>query len=121
MRDADSQLVWWVWWVWWTCSGRNLCLSPKVSATWNDMTPDRRHATTHEMTVYRSGRKHPTNLHQTHQMDRQRTARTVTLRENIRTVVNSRHIASHRAVPPGPICMWGSAAHDLASVELRHA
>src|SRR5688572_24362292 len=87
MRDADSQLVWWVWWVWWTCSGRNLCLSPKVSETWKDVTPDRHNhnITAHEMTVYRSRRNQPTNLHQTHQTDRRRAARTATVREDIRT------------------------------------
>ena len=121
MRDADSRAVWWVWWVWWTCSGRNLCLSRKLSAAWDDTTHDIHHHDMRDMTVMGRSREHPTNLHQTHQTFRHPAARTVTFRENIRTVVNGRHTRTRRTVPPGPIRMWGSAAHDPASVEACHA
>ena len=121
MRDAASRFVWWVWWLWWTCSGRNLCLSQKLSEAWNDTTHDIHHHDMRDMTVIGRSREHPTNLHQTHQTDRQPAATLATFREIIRTVVDGRHGCTRRAVPPGPICMRGSAAHDSANVEVRHA
>ena len=122
MRDVHSRSVWWVWWLWWISPGRYLCLSPEVSATWKVATRDAmHHAMSHDVTVYRSGRKQPTNLHQTHQTNRRRTGTNGTVRENFRTVVTSRNrrIAGRRAGPPGPIRMWGRAAHKPASVRGR--
>jgi len=56
------------------------------------------------------GWDHPTQPTHPNQTVRQRAARLGMARDNIRTVVSS------RAVPFGPIRMWGSAAHDPASV-----
>lgn len=122
MRDVHSRSVWWVWWIWWICSGQILCMSQKLSATWNTATHDTMHQVMmHDMTVYRIGLKQTHHIHHTHQTNRQRTGTGGTACENFRTVVSrrDRQIASRRAVPPGPICMWGSAAHKPASVRGR--
>jgi len=67
------------------------------------------------------GWDHPTQPTHPNQTDRQREARLGMTRQNIRTVVSAREqrIAGDRAVPFGPIRMWGSAAHDSASVRGR--
>ncbi len=75
--------------------------------------PPCRHDTTpiaHDVTLTGSGRDHPTQPTHPNQTERKRAARLGTVRKIIRTVVSS------RAVPFGPIRMWGSAAHDPASV-----
>ena len=75
--------------------------------------PPCRHDTTPiacDVTHTGSGRDHPTQPTHPNQTVRQRAARFGTVRGIIRTVVRS------RAVPFGPIRMWGSAAHDPASV-----
>ena len=124
MRDVDSRSVRWVWWVWWICPGPNLCLSPKVSVAWNAMTRDTTHHTImREVTVYESGLKQPTNIHQTHQTNCKPMATGGTARENFRTVVSGRkrQTGGHRAVPPAPIRMRGGSAHGLASVGAAYA
>ena len=86
MRDEDSQFIWWVWWVWWMCSGPYLCLSQKLSAAWNTVTRDSHHHDTRDMTVTGGCRKHPTNIHQTHQTDCQCPVRIGTAADSFRTI-----------------------------------
>lgn len=111
MRDEQSRIarLGWV--------GLVRCFQPLtmfVLKTVSDVAePPRRHDTTpiaYDVTYTGSGRDYPTQPTHPNQTVRQRAARLWMARDNIRTVVSS------RAVPFGPIRMWGSAAHDPASV-----
>lgn len=111
MRDDQSRMarLGWV--------GLVRCFQPLtmfVPKTVSDVAePPCRHDTTPiacDVTHTGSGRDHPTQPTHPNQTDRERAAWLGMARDNIRTVVSS------RAVPFGPFRMWGSAAHDPASV-----
>lgn len=111
MRNNDYQLNWCVWCVWWMCSGRYLCLSQKLSATWRIPTSDILQLTSHVLTSMGIRGKQIHYIHQTHQTDWQPFVADRTDMKIIRNFENGR-----AAVPPGHICMWGSTAHKPASV-----
>ena len=111
MRDDQSRIarLGWVGWV--RCSPP---ITMFVTETVSDVAQTScRHDATHiacDVTLTGRGWDHLTQPTHPNQTDRQRAEWFGMARDRIRTVV------SNRAVPFGPIRMWGSAAHDPSSV-----